>query len=92
MALWTVSADYMATGEGQILMAIVCQAHTKEDAFAAFVKEFGDYYAICADVEEGISHNRVIKQLFSDLALSTISDRSSYCSVSLRGSRMINGS
>jgi hypothetical protein len=57
--MYTVTCDYFATGEGRTIMLLITRGYGpsddgKENALANFKEVFGDYYAIGADVMEGI--------------------------------------
>jgi hypothetical protein len=64
--MYTVISDYFATGEGRTIMVLYTKAYpfgkdwqdpTKDGAYWAledFKQKFGDYYAIGAEVKEGL--------------------------------------
>ena len=53
MALYTVHADYFATGEGRTLMLLYTYAANEDDARAAFGRAFSPYFALGCEVAEG---------------------------------------
>lgn len=67
--VWTVTAEYGATGEGQTVMAYVGWAETESEAKNGFLKEFDPFFALGCVPEKGIVKNAITAQLFSDIAL-----------------------
>lgn len=72
--LWTVTAEYGATGEGLTVMAYVGWAETEADAKSGFLKAFGPFFALGCIPERGVVKNAISAQLFSDLALDKMRD------------------
>jgi hypothetical protein len=60
--IYTVTADYGATGEGHTLMLLITRGYGSDDgpsnALERFREIFGDYFAQGADVEEGLQLNK----------------------------------
>ena len=54
MNIYTVSCDYVATGEGRTIMALIGQFQNKHGAVREFEKLFGSWYTIGVEVAEGI--------------------------------------
>lgn len=52
--IYTVNCDYGATGEGQTYMVVITYANDEEAALGAFKTKFGDWFAIGAEVHEGL--------------------------------------
>ena len=63
--LWTIQLDYMATGEGRTMIAMICYADNEQDAIKKFAKEHGSYYAIGAEAMEGIVETPLVLQLIT---------------------------
>lgn len=51
--MYTVTSDYTATGEGRTIMVLVSN-YPSFQALARFTEIFGSYYAIGAEIHEGI--------------------------------------
>jgi hypothetical protein len=68
-AVWTVTAEYGATGEGETMMACLAWAETAAEAKGAFLKAFGPFFALACKAERGVIKNSITEQLFSDKAL-----------------------
>lgn len=54
MKQYTITADYMATGEGRTIMIMFTYAESGEGAWKKFQERFGVFYAYGAEVKEGI--------------------------------------
>lgn len=67
--LWTVTAEYGASGEGETVMAYVGWAETEAEAKSGFLKAFGPFFALACIPEKGVIKNAITEQIFSDLAL-----------------------
>lgn len=57
--MYTVTCEYFATGEGQTYMVLFTQGYgngtvSRDNALDNFKEAFGDYYAIGAEVQDGI--------------------------------------
>lgn len=57
--MYTVTCEYFATGEGHTYMVLFTQGYgesaiSSENALTNFKEIFGDYFAIGAEVKEGI--------------------------------------
>lgn len=60
--MYTVFCDYFATGEGRTFMLLITRGYGesddgKENALETFKEVFGDYYAIGAEIRDGIDFN-----------------------------------
>lgn len=67
--VWTVWADYMATGEGRTLLTRIAYAMDEEEAKRGFERQFGDYFAMGCEAAPGVVRNRVTTYLLSAAAL-----------------------
>lgn len=60
--IYTVTCDYLATGEGRTVMVLITRAYGSDDgatnALNRFKEIFGDWYAQGAEVEEGLQLNK----------------------------------
>lgn len=65
MKLWTTRSVYNATGEGETVLACIGHADNAEEAKAAFVKIFGEFFGPFSVSVEGVSRDSVIELLFS---------------------------
>lgn len=74
MKLWTVYADYSATGEGRTIHALITYAENKEEALEKFTQVFDKFWALDAEAEEGIVKNDIVNYLFSEKILSRLSE------------------
>lgn len=72
MKLWTTCSAYDATGEGQTVMACIGYADNAEEAKAAFVEVFGEFFGHFSVSVEGVSRDSVTELLFSDELLGTV--------------------
>jgi hypothetical protein len=56
--MYTVTCDYFATGAGMTHMVLFTRGYgpnePAENAMASFKRIFGDYYAIGAEIKEGL--------------------------------------
>lgn len=56
--MYTVSCDYFGTGEGSTVMVLITKGYgpktPKENAMDEFSRIFGAYYAMGAEIHEGI--------------------------------------
>ena len=52
LCLWTVWADYFATGEGRTLLGLICSASSPQDARQRFGEVFDPYYVSGWDAEK----------------------------------------
>lgn len=66
--LWTVWADYGATGEGRTISACIVYAPDKESALNEFKRIIhgGDFYALGAEAKPGVIENEFTRFIFSD--------------------------
>ena len=72
---YTLTVDYYATGEGRIIIGMICQSYSEDGARSLFAKEFDEYWAGMAEVNKGIiKKNPVVKFLFTPAALKAIAD------------------
>ena len=71
MKLWTTWSIYSATGEGETVMACIGYSDNAEDAKAAFVKIFGEFFGAFSVSVEGVSRGSAVELLFSDELLRT---------------------
>jgi hypothetical protein len=74
---YTITSDYVASGEGRTLMILMCIEPTKEAALEEFKKRFdGDqsvFWTIGADVTEDFNFdNPIAKILITDAAKSQL--------------------
>ena len=67
--VWTVWADYYATGEGRTWMARIAHADDSQAAIADFGRAFDPFFAAGAQACEGVVDNEVTGLLFSHSAL-----------------------
>lgn len=67
--VWTVWADYYATGEGRTWMARIAHADDSQGAIADFGRAFDPFFAAGAQACEGVVDNEVTGLLFSHSAL-----------------------
>jgi hypothetical protein len=51
--MYTVVSDYAATGEGRTIMVLISN-YPSYQALARFTEIFGSYYAIGAEIHEGL--------------------------------------
>jgi hypothetical protein len=78
--MYTVTCDYFATGEGRTIMLLITRGYgpsddSKENALNTFKSIFGDYYAIGADIMEGIQFDVPgAKLLLSDAIKTSLLD------------------
>ena len=66
MKLWTIYSDYMATGEGRTIQALITYAENQEQAIKKFGDLFDPYFAQGAEAIEGVIENELTKYLFSE--------------------------
>jgi len=71
-AIWTVTSDYFATGEGITYSAIITYAENETDAIRLFTEKFGEYFAIGCKASVGIVRNHVTEFLFSPALLNKL--------------------
>jgi hypothetical protein len=69
-SIYTVTCDHAATGEGRTQMILITRAYGPKDgatnALNRFKEIFGDYYAMGAEVKEGLMLNKsYIRELIS---------------------------
>lgn len=67
--VWTVWADYYATGEGRTWMGKIAYAEDAQGAVADFGRAFDPFFAAGAQACEGIVENEVTGFLFSHSVL-----------------------
>jgi hypothetical protein len=54
MLFYTITADYMATGEGRTIMVMITYAESELEAQEKFTERFGVFYTYGAEVKEGL--------------------------------------
>lgn len=69
LKLWTVWADYFATGEGRSLMACIVYAQDRASAQKKFAALFGECFEKFSQARQGVVYNDVTSYLFSKSAL-----------------------
>ena len=67
--LWTITADYFATGEGRHLCGLITYAKTQDEAVQKFAKEYGSRVGSIAKATEGVSEADISKAIFSEQTL-----------------------
>lgn len=72
MKIWTTYGVYGATGEGETVMACLGHAENAQQAKAAFVAIFGEFFGHFAVAVEGVLRDRINGLLFSDELLKTV--------------------
>ena len=72
--LWTVWADYFATGEGRTILGLICSASSPQDARQRFGEVFDPFYVPGCDVEKGVVRNEATQFLWSSAALTALEE------------------
>ena len=90
MKLWTVTADYFATGEGRHLMAVIGYAEDEKSALKMFGDIYDEYFARGAKAEEGVVENELIQKLFTKEALEYVRKNEGRANLSLSGKLYFN--
>ena len=72
MKIWTTYSVYGGTGEGETVMACLSHAEDAQEAKAAFVAVFGEFFGRFAVAVEGVLRDSVTGLLFSDELLGTV--------------------
>ena len=72
LCLWTVWADYFATGEGRTILGLICSASSPQDARQRFGEVFDPFYVLGCDVEKGVVRNETTQFLWSGAALDAL--------------------
>jgi hypothetical protein len=72
MKIWTTYGLYSGTGEGETVMAWLGHAEDAQEAKAAFVAVFGEFFGRFAVAVEGVLRDNVTGMLFSDGLLGTV--------------------
>lgn len=89
-AIWTVTSDYFATGEGITYSAIITYAEDEEDAQRLFSEQFGEYLAIGCKASIGIVRNHVTELLFSPALLNKLDKHKSDGMINVYGEFYLN--
>lgn len=63
--LWTVWADYFATGEDRTILGLICATSSPQDARRRFGEVFNLLYVSGCDVEKGVVSNETTQILWS---------------------------
>ena len=74
LCLWTVWADYFATGEGRTILGLICSASSPQDARQRFGEVFNPLYVSGCDVEKGVVRNETTQFLWSGAALTALKE------------------
>ena len=72
MKIWTTYSLYGGTGEGETMMAWLGHAEDAQEAKAAFVAVFGEFFGRFAVAVEGVLRDSVTGLLFSGELLETV--------------------
>ena len=72
--LWTVWADYFATGEGRTILGLICSALSTQDARQRFGEVFDPFYVPGCDVEKGVVRNEATQFLWSGATLTALEE------------------
>lgn len=72
MKIWSTYSVYGGTGEGETVMACLGHAEDAQEAKAAFVAVFGEFFGRFAVAVEGVLRDSVTGLLFSDELLGTV--------------------
>ena len=88
--LWTISADYFATGEGRTFMAVIGYATSEEAAKKLFQDQFGDWFAQGCEAVAGVVQNPVTQFLFSTEALQMLTKHNGNANLVVHASIHIN--
>ncbi|TWO63119.1 hypothetical protein FN976_28595 [Caenimonas sedimenti] len=67
--LWTVWADYFATGEGRTFFGHISHARNEDEARTQFARAFDPFFLQGAGSSKGVVRNEVTHQLWSEQAL-----------------------
>ena len=54
LCLWTIWADYFATGEGRTILGLICSASSPQDARQRFGEDFDPFYVSGCDAEKDV--------------------------------------
>ncbi len=74
LCLWTVWADYFATGEGRTILGLICSALSPQDARQRFGEVFGPFYVPGCDVEKPVVRNEITQFLWSGASLTALEE------------------
>lgn len=89
-AIWTVTSDYFATGEGITYSAIIAYAEDEADAKRLFAKQFGEYLSIGCKATIGIVRNHVTEFLFSPFLLDKLDQHNGNGNIKVHGEYHLN--
>ena len=81
LCLWTVLADYFATGECRTILGLICSASSPQDAQQRFGEVFDPFYVSGCDVEKGVVRNETTQFLWSGAALTVLEELNQTTSV-----------
>lgn len=74
LCLWTVWADYFATGEGRTILGLICSASSPQDARQRFGEVFDPFYVSGCSAEKGVVRNETTQFLWSGTALTALEE------------------
>ena len=92
MKLWTTRSVYNASGEGETVMACIGHAENAEEAKAAFVEIFGEFFGRFSVSVEGVARDPVVELLFSEELLDTVAGCEGRATVVAQASLRVNRS
>lgn len=90
MKLWTAWSEYYGTGEGRTVMALITYANNLEDIVLKFHRQFGTFYSIGCEAEEGVVRNTYTRHLFSESLLHAVETAKDRANIELYASSHFN--
>ncbi len=90
--LWTVWADYFATGEGRTISACIVYAHDEESALSEFkrIVDGGDFYVLGAYAQRGVIENDFTRFVFSNNVFEFCNKENEKANISVSGQFYFN--
>ena len=88
--LWTIWADYFATGEGRTFIADINYNNNEDAAKKLFQDQFGDWFAQGCEAATGVVQNPVTQFLFSTEALQMLTKHNGNANLVVHASIHIN--